>query len=92
MVKQVNNGKKVPGENPIVLKCTTNNCKPSQNFDYQKTELSLKFIWFEKFPCVWLFSLDERMEPIACLLFYLIIKMEVLNIFAKSHIKHDRQQ
>ena len=37
-----------------------------------------------------LFPLNERIEPIACLLFYLGIKMEVLawNFFTKSHIEH----
>ena len=25
-------------------------CKPPQNFDFWKTELYFKFIWFEKFP------------------------------------------
>ena len=38
-----------------------------------------------------LFPLKGRIEPIACLLFYLGIKMEVLawNIFTKSHIEHE---
>ena len=31
-----------------------------------------------------LLSLDGRMESIACHLFYLVIKMEVLNISAKK--------
>ena len=25
-------------------------CKPPQNFDFRKTELPFRFIWFEKFP------------------------------------------
>ena len=31
-----------------------------------------------------LFSINRRMEPTACLLFYLVIKMEVVNTFAKA--------
>ena len=74
----------------MILKCITNNCKPLQNFDFQKTELPFRFIWFEKFGL--LFLIDWRMESIACLLLYLVMKIEFLNIFAKSHIKHGQQQ
>ena len=49
-----------------ILKCITNNCKLPQNLNFRKTELSL-------------FLLDGRMEPIACLLFYLVVQMEVLT-------------
>ena len=35
-----------------IFKCISNNCKPPQNFDFRKTEMSFRFIWFEKFPCV----------------------------------------
>ena len=41
---------------------------------------------------VLLVSIDGRMESIACLLFYLVMKTEVLNILAKSHIKHGQRQ
>ena len=70
-----------------ILKCITNNCKPPQNFVFQKTELSFRFrfIWFEKFPYGFAFSLDGRMELIACLLFYLVIKMEVLRFCEKPY-------
>ena len=71
-------------------------CKPTQNFDFQKTELSLRFIWFEKFP--WVFYSNSmggwNLFSVFCLLLYLFITMEVLaqNIFAKNHIKQGRQQ
>ena len=39
-----------------------------------------------------LLLLDGRMEHIACHLFYLLIKIKVLNIFAKIHIKHGQKQ
>ena len=56
------------------LKCITNNFKPPKNFGLRKTEKSFRFIWFEEF--TWFFySVDGRMEPIICLLFYLVIKM-----------------
>ena len=35
-----------------ILKCITNNCKPLRNFDFLEAELSFRFVWFEKFPCV----------------------------------------
>ena len=35
-----------------IFKCIINNCKPPQNFEFLKTELSCRFIWFEKFPWV----------------------------------------
>ena len=38
------------------------------------------------------FSLDGKLDPIACLMFYLVIKIEAPNIFAKKHIKHSQQQ
>ena len=41
---------------------------------------------------VLLVPIDGRMEPIACVLFYLVMKTEVLNILAKSHIKHGQRQ
>ena len=63
-----------------ILKCITNNSKPPQNFDFQKTELSFRFILFEKFSLGLLFLLCGKMEPIVCLLFYLIINMEVLSL------------
>ena len=46
-----------------------------------------------KFFMGFLFPLDGRVEPIACLLFHLVIKMEVLawNVFI-NHIEHGRQQ
>ena len=72
----------------MILKCLLNcitNCKPSQSFDFQKTELFVRFMGL-------LLSLDGRMEPITCHLCYFVIKMEVLNIFAKNHIKHDQKQ
>ena len=38
-----------------------------------------------------LLSLDGRMEPIACNLFYLVIKREIMNVFEKNHIKHGQK-
>ena len=32
-----------------VLKCITNNCKPPQNFEFQKTELSFRFFRLKSF-------------------------------------------
>ena len=36
----------------MLMKCINNNCKPPQNFEFPETELSCRFIWFEKFPWV----------------------------------------
>ena len=33
----------------MILKCIINTCKPPQNFEFLETELSYRFIWFEKF-------------------------------------------
>ena len=65
--------------------------KPCQNFVFSEIELSflLGLKTFHK--C---FILDERMEPIACVLLYLVIKMwEALawKSFSKYQIKHDQQ-
>ena len=69
-----------------ILNYTTNNCKPAQNFDFRKTELSFSCIQFEKnFHMGSLFSLDRKMELIACLQFYVVIKMEVLSFCEKPN-------
>ena len=61
----------------------TNNCKPTQNFDFQKPKLCFRFIWSEKFPYGLLFSLNGRIKLIYCLLFYLVIKMKVKSFCEK---------
>ena len=69
-----------------ILKRITNNCKPPQSSDF----FYIYLVW--KVSMGLLFSIDEKMETIGCPVFYLVMKMEVLNIFAKSHIRHGRQQ
>ena len=71
------------------MNCIISNCKLPQNFDFGESEfaLALGLFGLKSFHMGFLFSFDGRMELIACLLFYLVIKMKD---FTKNHIKHGR--
>ena len=50
-------------------------------------EQPFKFVWFEEFWFVWFdlfIILDERLEPIACLVFYFVINISE-NLYKKPY-------
>ena len=51
----------------------------------EKLSCPLGLFGLKSFHMGLLFSLDGRMEPIACLLFYLVIKMEVLSFCERPY-------
>ena len=56
---------------PEMCSLVNNLCKPPKNFHFLETDQSFKVsMSLYRFVIV-----DERIEPIACLVFYLVIKM-----------------
>ena len=51
----------------------TNVCKPLKNFNFPETEQPLGLFGLKSF--CGLVVLGERIEPIGCLVFYLVVKM-----------------
>ena len=51
-----------------ILKCVTNNCKPPQSSDFQKSEVSLSFVSSEKIPyiCYSHLMLGWNLLPVFC--------------------------
>ena len=70
-----------------ILKCIISYCKLPQNFDFGESGLALALGLFglKSFHMSFSFSFDGRMELIARLLFYLVIKMKVLRFYEKPY-------
>ena len=68
-----------------ILNCIVINFKPTQNFDFQKTDMHFRFILFEKFPYEYIILTLWKDGTYCLSLFYLVIKMEVLSFSGKSY-------
>ena len=66
-----------------------NVCKSPQNFEFSKAEQPFTFVRFEKFPGFVI--LREGIEPIASLVFYLVIK-KWESLKKAIYIKNGKQQ
>ena len=73
---------------PELCSLIINVCKPYKNFDFPEAEEPFRFVWFEEFP--WFVIFGGRIEPVACLVFYFVIKM--WENLCKKHIKIGKQQ
>ena len=65
-----------------ILKCVISNCKPPQYFEFPETELSCRFIWFEKFH-----STGRMMRLIAYHLFYSVLLFYFSSLAAVKTLK-----